>query len=88
MILDFVVERIKEDEYSINRLASLSFVGTNMELSDKSKRELKKFKALGIENSNSKQLYIDVSGGRTENVQNVTEIASLFSFMSEFKFVE
>jgi len=88
MILDFVVERIKEDEYSINRLASLSFVGTNMELSDKSDRELKKFKALGIENSNSKQLYIDVSGGRTENVQNVTEIASLFSFMSEFKFVE
>jgi hypothetical protein len=88
MILDFVVERIKEDEYSINRLASLSFVGTDMELSDKSNRELKKFKALGIENSNSKKLYIDVSGGRTENVQNVTEIASLFSFMSEFKFVE
>jgi uncharacterized protein with ParB-like and HNH nuclease domain len=88
MILEFVVERIKEDEYSINRLASLSFVGTYMELSDKSNRELKKFKALGIENSNFKQLYIDVSGGRTENVQNVTEIASLFSFMSEFKFVE
>jgi hypothetical protein len=60
-----------------------------MELSDKSNRELKKFKPLGIENSNSKKLYIDVSGGRTENVQNnVTEIASLFSFMSEFKFVE
>jgi hypothetical protein len=88
MILEFVVDRIKEYEYSINRLASLSFVGTYMELSDKSNRELKKFKALGIENSNFKQLYIDVSGGRTENVQNVTEIASLFSFMSEFKFVE
>lgn len=88
MILEFVVEKIKDDEYSINRLASLSFVGTNRELSDKSNRELKKFKSLGIENSNSKQLYIDVSGGRTENVQNVTEIASLFSFMSEFKFVE
>jgi hypothetical protein len=88
MILEFVVERIKEDEYSINRLASLSFVGTNRELSDKSNRELKKFKPVGIENSNSKKLYIDVSGGRTENVQNVTEIASLFSFMSEFKFVE
>jgi len=88
MILELVVDRIKEDEYSINRLASLSFVGTNMELSKKSNRELKKFKALGIENSNFKQLYIDASGGRTEKVQNVTEIASLFSFMSEFKFVE
>jgi hypothetical protein len=88
IIIDFILDRIKEDEYSISRLASLSFVGTHMELSDKSNRELKKFKPLGIENSNSKKLYIDVSGGRTENVQNVTEIASLFSFMSEFKFVE
>ena len=88
IIIDFILDRIKEDEYSISRLASLSFVGTHMELSDKSNRELKKFKPLGIENSNSKKLYIDVSGSRTENVQNVTEIASLFSFMSEFKFVE
>ena len=88
IIIEFIVDRIKEDEYSISRLASLSFVGTHMELSDKSNRDIKKFKPLGIENSNSKKLYIDVSGGRTENVQNVTEIASLFSFMSEFKFVE
>jgi hypothetical protein len=88
IIIDFILDRIKEDEYSISRLASLSFVGTHMELSDKSNRELKKFKPLGIENSHSKKLYIDVSGSRTENVQNVTEIASLFSFMSEFKFVE
>jgi hypothetical protein len=56
MILEFVVDRIKEDEYSINRLASLSFVGTNMELSKKSNRELKKFKPLGIENSNFKTI--------------------------------
>ena len=55
IIIDFILDRIKEDEYSINRLASLSFVGTNMELSDKSNRELKKFKPLGIENSNSKK---------------------------------
>lgn len=88
IVLEFVVDRIKEDEYSINRLASLNFIGTNMELSDKSNKELKKFKSLGIENSNSKKLYIDVSSTRTENMQNVTEIVSLFSFMSEFKFVE
>jgi hypothetical protein len=88
MILEFLVDKIKDDDYSIGRLTSLDFIGTQLELSAKSNKELKKFKSIGVENKNSKKLYIDVSGSRSENLQNLTEMASIFSFMNDFNFIE
>ncbi len=87
---DFLTEYLRnnmptDDPYTIRRLTSLSFVGTQKELSSRSQSETKKFKSLRVTNSEGENLWIDISGNKLENIQKMEEVASLFSFMSDFE---
>ncbi|MDF0555100.1 hypothetical protein [Kamptonema sp. UHCC 0994] len=88
--LDFVVEHIAEkiiDDFDISRLIELDYVGDRDDLlsSIKGKKHIKKFGKL--ENMNGNQLYINVGGNRTENITKINQLASLFSFMRDFKII-
>lgn len=88
--LDFVVEHIAEkiiDDFDISRLIELDYVGDRDDLlsSIKGKKHIKKFGKL--ENMKGNQLYINVGGNRTENITKINQLASLFSFMRDFKII-
>jgi hypothetical protein len=88
-VWDFLIEYLRnnmptDDPYTIRRLTSIPFVGTQKELSSRSQSETKKFKSLRVQNSEGEHLWIDVSGNKIENIQKMQEITSLFSFMSDF----
>ena len=87
---DFLIEFLRnnmttDDAYTIRRLGSLPFVGTQRELSNRSQKDAKKYKSLRIDNLEGEILWIDVSGNKMENIQKMEEIASLFSFMNDFE---
>lgn len=87
---DFLIEYLRnnmptDDAYTIRRLTSLPFVGTQKELSNRSQSESKKFKSLRVDNLEGEILWIDVTGNKMENIQKMEEITSLFSFMSDFE---
>ncbi len=86
--LDFVVGYIANkitDDYDISRLSELDYIGDQNYLlsSIKGKKHIKEFGKLKNEKGN--QLYIHVGGNRAENITRITQLASLFSFMSDFK---
>ncbi len=85
LFMVIVVEGIMDDEYGIERLASLNFIGTVTELSERSTERNKRFKPLDITNAQSKRLFIDVSGSRSKNLAKMKEIASMYSFLSDFE---
>ena len=74
-----------DDAYTIRRLTSLSFIGTQRELSGRNQKETKRFKSLGIDNLENDRLFIEVSGNKNENIQKMEELTSLFSFMNDFE---
>lgn len=82
-IIDIIVDKISDDEYEIERLCSLEFIGTPSELSAKRQdKKMKVFKPININN-----LYIDISVSRSEILEQIKIMASLFSFLSDFKIV-
>lgn len=87
-VIQFLTKRIKDDDFAINRLAELKFIGTVDQLSSRVDKSSKKFRPLHLRNRDSEELYIDISGCRSENLKNLECMASLFSFMSDFKFIE
>lgn len=90
-ILAFLKESIDiENEYDLNRLSSLTCVGTIHELSQRpqSTKKSNTFVSLNIDNEKGKSLYFDSSGGRKETLERLEEIASLFSSMSDLKFLD
>jgi len=48
----------------------------------------KSLKSLDIRNSEEQKLYIDVEGTRRENLNKLNEIASLYEFLNDFKFID
>ncbi|MEH2411240.1 DUF262 domain-containing protein [Nostoc sp.] len=82
----YLINRIKDDNDAITRLADLEFIGTSAQMSSKVKR-IKTFRSLHLENSNSEELYIDMSGSDNQNLENLKCITSLFSFMSDFRLI-
>ncbi|MEH1869754.1 MAG: DUF262 domain-containing protein [Nostoc sp.] len=87
-IIKFLTKTIKDDDYEISRLAELKFIGTVDQLSSRVNKSPKKFRPLHLSNKDSEDLYIDISGCRSENLKNLECMASLFSFMSDFKLIE
>ncbi|MEH2372797.1 DUF262 domain-containing protein [Nostoc sp.] len=95
----YFTTRIKDDNDAITRLADLEFIGTpgqlrsrgsigtSEQLSSKVNKKTKTFRSLHLENSDSEELYIDMSGSDKENLENLKSMASLFSFMSDFRFI-
>jgi Protein of unknown function DUF262 len=82
-MLDIISDKIRDDEYEIERLSSLEFIGTPSELSAKRQdKKMKVFKPININN-----LYIDLSGSRSKILENIETMASLFSFLSDFKII-
>jgi len=89
-LIDYVSEKILEadDPHDIERLQSLSFIGTQDELlskvqSGRSGKILIPF--ADLRNQSKQKLYVNISGGRTENISNFNELLSLFSFMQNIK---
>jgi hypothetical protein len=76
-----------DDPYTIRRMTSLSFIGSQKDLSVRNQKETKKFKSLGIANLDNDRLFVDVSGNKIENIQKMEELASLFSFMNDFEII-
>jgi hypothetical protein len=68
-------------------MTSLSFIGSQKDLSVRNQKETKKFKSLGIANLDNDRLFVDVSGNKIENIQKMEELASLFSFMNDFEII-
>ncbi|WP_009632505.1 DUF262 domain-containing protein [Synechocystis sp. PCC 7509] len=85
-IISFLVPKIKDSEYDIERLMTLDFIGTYDTL--KSRRfppeTPRTFKRL-LAHDKYGEIRIDLTGNRKVNIQNVIEIASLFTCMSDFK---
>jgi hypothetical protein len=76
-LIDYVSEKILEadDPHDIERLQSLSFIGTQDELlskvqSGRSGKILIPF--ADLRNQSKQKLYVNISGGRTENISNFT----------------
>jgi hypothetical protein len=90
-LVDFLMEsisdRIQDNEFEVQRLTSLEFVGTLTNLSAKSKRPQKRFKKIDLI-LNNKQLHIDIGGSRSEIKQMLQDIAKLFSFTSDFQIID
>lgn len=85
-ILEIIRSHIHESEFDIDRLSSLSFVGTHNRLNQQnSQRKKKIYKSLKLENQNRETLYFDASGGRNEVLQQLREMARLFDFMRDFQ---
>ncbi|MGB3205780.1 MAG: DUF262 domain-containing protein [Crinalium sp.] len=86
-VVDHIVKKVSDDSHDISRLTELNYVGTQDELLStiKGKKHIKKFGIL--ENIAGDSLYIDVGGNRTENIAKIEQLASLFSFMSDFKII-
>lgn len=85
-----IADKIHNDEHDISRLIQLDFIGTigtQDKLSTKQgKKHLKKFGIL--KNLDENQIYIDVEGSRSENIQKIKELASLFSFTKDLKVID
>ena len=83
-ILDIVRGRIEGSEFDIERLSSLDFIGSHLELSKKCTKPNKIFKSTRLEKRGSGTLYFDSSGGRIDILQQLKEMAKLFEFMNDF----
>lgn len=85
LFMAIVKKGIEGDEYGIERLTSLNFIGNVAELSAKSTKNNKRFIPLNITNAQFDDLFIDVSGSRSENLAKMKEIASMYSFLNDFE---
>ena len=86
-LMEFISDRIQDNEFEVQRLTSLEFVGTLANLSAKSKRPQKRFKKVDLI-LNNKQLHVDIGGSRSEIKQMLQDIAKLFSFTSDFQIID
>ena len=84
LILEIIRQQIHESEFDINRLSSLSFVGTPNQLSQQNAQKKKIYEPLKLENQNRETLYFDASAGRNQLLQQLREMARLFDFMRDF----
>jgi hypothetical protein len=84
-VVDDIAKNINDDSHDISRLTELDYVGSQDQLLStiEGKKLIKRFGKL--ENIDGDQLYINVGSSRTENINRMKELASLFSFMSDFK---
>ena len=83
-ILEVVKGHIESSEFDIQRLSSLDFIDSYLELSKKCKKNKKIFKSTGLQKQCSETLYFDASGGRNDVLQQLKEMAELFEFMNDF----
>lgn len=85
IILDFIRDGMinKDVEYHIQRIQSLDFCGSPPKLSKLKTLEGESLNHL-IPINRDENLYFSM-GGRSETVQRLTEISSLFTFMQPFK---
>ncbi|QUS60605.1 DUF262 domain-containing protein [Synechocystis sp. PCC 7339] len=89
-LIDHISEKIlsSDDPHHIERLKSLSFIGTSDELLERipAGRSGKRIAKMGdLYDSNRHRLYINISGGRKENIDNFNQLFSLFSFTQDVK---
>lgn len=90
-LIDYVSEKIVElnDAHDIQRLQSLNFIGTQDELLCQVRADKKTRRTLivfgDLRSKNNQKLYIDISGTRTENIDNFNQILSLFSFTKNLR---
>ena len=85
-IISFLVPKIKANEYDIERLTTLDFIGTYDALKSRHfpPETPRTFYPL-LKHDKYGELRIDLTGSRKVNIQNAIEIASLFTFMSDFR---
>jgi len=91
LLMELVSEEIIDDDYNIERLTTLDFIGTLKELSSKAQvnhKRRKKFKELDIRNQENKKLYVNISGNRSEILEKMSAITSMYSFLSDFEVVK
>ena len=83
----FIGEKILDDFHDISRLLELDFIGTQDYLLKTlvGKKEIKPFEDL--KNMEGKRLYISVGGNRTENIEKIKKLISLFGFINDFKII-
>lgn len=84
LILEIVREHIDGSEFDIQRFSSLDFIGSISELSKNCKKKKKVFKTTKLQRQGVDTLYFDASGGRSEVLQQLKEMAKLFEFMHDF----
>lgn len=86
-VVEYIAEKISNDSYDISRLTNLDYIGDRKAL--QSIQGEKHLIPLGeLENNEGKQIYINIIGNKEETCEKIQTLASLFSFMSDFKILE
>ncbi|MBF2056949.1 MAG: DUF262 domain-containing protein [Cyanobacterium sp. T60_A2020_053] len=83
-VIDFISKRITDDIHDIIRLNKLDYVGTQEDLLSREGNKI--IQPFGnLNNIDGERLYFYLSNRRAENITRLIELASLFSFMSDFQ---